>query len=383
MATQIVPFGESKQLPAHIAKFVEGESNIAPRISVPQLSFRGKVWRTVIDGVEKNLMNKDDEPVSTVHVVVLDHNKARSRSFYEGAYEEGKAQAPACWSSDGDTPDASVKEPCAESCAKCPNSVKGSKITPNGKETTACSVFKRIAIIPLSDLGEEHVPPLLLRLAQTSMWDKNNEENEAKGYYAWDQYLDMLRSRGATHTGVVATKIRFDSRVAYPKLLFAASRWLADEELEMVKPLFKDERVGALLKAPETAVAARAGDKTSTAKDDDDDTTPDVATVTPGPAKKKAAAPAEKFDDDTPPPPAAKKKAAPVEEDEEAPPPPAAKKKVKAAPAEEEEAPPVAAKKKVKAAPAEEEEAPPVAAKKKGNGKAGAGLGDLVEEWDE
>jgi hypothetical protein len=364
MAGQIVPFGSSKDLPAHIAKFVEGDdgSNIDPRNNVPQLSFRGKVWRIVIDGVETSLMNKDDEPVSTVHVVVLDHNKARSRAFYEGAYEEGKSTPPACWSSDGDTPDEAVPHPVAESCGKCPNSVKGSKITPNGKETTACSTFKRVAIIPLSDLGEDKVPPLLLRLAQTSMWDKNNDENEAKGYYAWDQYLDMLRTRGAVHTGVVATKIRFDSRVAYPKLLFAASRWLADEELDMVKPLFKDERVAALLQAPETAVAARAPAKGKSTEEDD--TPAPTKTATPPPKTE------EDFDDEPVPPPKGKKAAPPPVEDD-APPPVAVKGKgKKAAPPPEED----------------EEPAPPVAVKgkpKTGNGKSkGAGLGDLVDEWD-
>jgi hypothetical protein len=342
MATQVVPFNASKQLPAHIAKFVEDNSNIDPRNNVPQLSFRGKVWRTVIEGEEKPLMNKDDEPVSTVHVVVLDHNKARSRAFYEGAYEEGKAQAPACWSTDGEVPDDSVKEPVADACAKCPNSVKGSKITPNGKETTACGVFKRIAIVPLSDLEST---PLLLRLAQTSMWDGKNEENEAKGYYAWDQYIDMLRARGATHTGVVATKVRFDSRAAYPKLLFAASRWLADEELEIVAPLFKDERVGNLLKAPETSVAARSTGKAKVKPADDDD---DDATLPPPKGKKAAPPPAEDPEDEAPPPPAAKgKKAAPP-------------------PAED-----------------PEDEAPPPPPKGKGAAKGkGGGLNDLVSEWN-
>ena len=355
MTTQIVSFYQSKNIPAHIQQAIEeGVENIAPKLNVPQLSFRGKVWRTVIDGEETPLMNAEDEPVSTVHVVVLDHNKARSRSYYEGAYEEGKAQAPACWSSDGDYPDASVKQPQAKSCASCPQSVKGSKITPQGKEVTACSVFKRIAIVPLSNLGTEHTVPLLLRLAQTSMWDKNNEENEAKGYYAWDQYLDELRKRGATHTGYVATKVRFDSRVAYPKLLFAASRWLVDEELATVKPLFKDAAVQALLKAPETSLAARA----EKPKDDDDDADPMPAVK----AKTKAAPVEEVYDDDdTPPAPAVtkKKKAAPVEEDDEAP------------------APAVKAKKK--AAPVEEDEpAPAVKGKKKA---AGNGLDNLVEEW--
>jgi hypothetical protein len=408
--TAIVPFAQAP-VPAHIKKAIDsGASNIPEKLTVNQLSFRGKVWRQVIDGEERALLNKEDEPVSAVHVVVLNHNKARSRSYYEGAYVEGKATPPACWSNDGESPDSSVKEPQSSSCAKCPQAVKGSKITANGKETTACAVFKRLAVIPLSDLT---CPPLLLRLAQTSMWDKNNEENEGKGYYAWDQYLDMLRARGASHTGLVATKIRFDSRMAYPKLVFAASRWLEDEEIDLVRPMWEGEATLKLLNASEVAAAER---KPATPKDDDEEEAP---AVKPSKAKKAAPAPVEEEEeDDTPPPPKKAKKAAapPVEEEadeeEEAPPPPK-KSKVKPAPApaaeeedEEEEAPPPpkkakkaaappveeeeeedepapVAKKAKKAAPVEdEEEAAPAPAAKKAKGK-GDGLADLVEEFDD
>lgn len=381
----IVPFAQA-QVPAHIQKEVGGGlANIPEKINIPQLSFRGKVWRQVIDGEERTLVNKEDEPVSTVHIIVLNHNKARSRAFYEGAFEEGKSQPPACWSSDGDTPDPDVKEPQAKSCAKCPNSVKGSKITPNGKETTACSVFKRLAVVPLSDLS---CPPMLLRLAQTSMWDKNNAENEEKGYYAWDQYLDMLRARGALHTGLVATKVRFDSRVAYPKLVFAASRWLEPEELKEVKPLFESEEVLKLLNASEAKAAER---KPATEKDDEDEVVPpkkstkaapkDEDEEEPAPPKKAKKSVAD--DEDEPAPVKAKPngKTAPVaDEEEEEPAPPKKAKKPVVIDADEEESAP-APKKAKKAAPAEDEEESP-APKGKAK-KTGDGLADLVEEFDD
>ena len=360
MANQIIPF-QPNQVPAHIQKFMDGNSNIAPRVTVNQLSFRGKVWRKVIDGEEVALVNKDDEPVSTVHMVVLDYNKTRSRSYYEGAYEEGKSKPPVCWSIDGESPDESVKTPQSKSCANCQWSVKGSKITPAGKETTACSVFQRLAIVPLSELDS---PPLLLRLAQTSMWDKNNEENEAKGYYAWQQYVDMLRKSGATHTGAVATKVRFDSRMSYPKLVFAASRWLTDEELEAVNEACKSQAVSDLLNASEAAAAARKPKATD--KDEDED---EVPAVIPGKPPKSQAKPAkvEEDEDEAPPPPAKKaaakpaKAAPPVEEDEEeeAPPPPPKKAKGKVIDVEPEPAAP------------------------KGKPAKGNGLADLVEEWDD
>jgi hypothetical protein len=195
----------------------------------------------------------DDEPIPIVNLVILDHNKSRSRAYYEGAFEEGKNSSPRCYSGDGVAPDASVKEPCAATCATCPNAVKGSKITENGKQSTLCSPFKRVAVVPSSNIGQH--PAMLLRLAQTSVWDKDNGENESKGWYAWDQYLDMLRARGAKHTAVVETRVKFDMRMAYPKLLFSASRWLNPEEATHVKALLaeKEKEIGDILNGSNAA----------------------------------------------------------------------------------------------------------------------------------
>lgn len=236
MASEIIPFNSGSDVPAHLADLF-GDSNIAPRISIDQLSYRGKVWRRVVGGEESQLTRTnadgDTEPVPIVSVVVFDHNKGRSRAYYPGQFEEGKNSAPTCYSGDGVTPDANVKEPCAATCATCPNSVKGSKITESGKQSTLCSPFKRVAVVPTGALAKH--PTMLLRLAQTSVWDKDNGENEAKGWYAWDQYLDMLRARGAKHTAAVETKVKFDLRMAYPKLLFSAARWLNPEEAAVAK----------------------------------------------------------------------------------------------------------------------------------------------------
>ena len=393
---QVVPFMQANvAVPAHIQKFLNDNANIDPKETVPQLSFRGKVWRIVLNG-EENVVQREGEPVSIVRVIVLDHNKARSRSYYEGAYEEGKAQMPACWSSDGVAPDASVKEPKSKACASCPMAAKGSKITPNGKEVTACSSYKRVAVIPSSDLK---FPPLLLRIPQTSMWDKNNEENEAKGWFAWDQYIDMLRKRGVQHTAVVVTKIKFDSRTAYPKLLFSAHDFVTGEDMPEVKMLLGPEPAPSLLKAPEIDVAKRAT-KSEDADADEDADAPAAAPAKPAKAAKPAANDEDDEDepkpakaastdeddeddyDDDPKPAKAAKAAAPADDDdddEEAPP----KRNAKADKAEK----PKKAAKAAKAAPApsedddEADEPKPKAAKANGNGKS-SGLGDLMDEWD-
>lgn len=91
--------------------------------------------------------------------------------------------------------------------------MKGSKITDCGTQSTLCAPFKRIAVVPSAQIGKH--PAMLLRLAQTSVWDKDNASNEAQGWYAWDQYLDMLRARGAKHTAAVETRVKFDMHMTY------------------------------------------------------------------------------------------------------------------------------------------------------------------------
>lgn len=235
------------QMPAHLAAF-EGHENVLPRDTTPALTFRGKTWRLRQGGEEIVLTRKttdgDTEPATVVKVVVLNFNPKRSRMFYAGAYVEGQNQSPACWSSDGERPDKDVSQPCAATCASCPNSVKGSKITANNKETTACTPVKRAAVIPAGRLDME---ALLLKIPQTSMWDKNNPEAEAQGYFAWDQYVDFLRQRGVKHSAAVVTKIKFDPNVAYPKLLFTAERWLEADEVSKVVPLVESGEVKKLL----------------------------------------------------------------------------------------------------------------------------------------
>lgn len=254
----IIPFDHKGsgvvEMPAHLVALFGGDDagNIAPRATLNQLSYRGKTWRRVVDGEEIVITKTDKDtgdvvPVQIVSLVILDHNRARSRAFYEGNFEEGKNQMPRCASADGKVPDAGIKDPICATCAACPNAVKGSKITENGKQTTACATTKRIAVVPPGVIDKH--PPLLLRLAQTSVWDKDNKEEEAKGWYAYDQFVDMLRARGAQHTAAVVTRVKFDPKVAYPKLLFSASQWLSVEDAAKVRAKLDTEsdEIGKLL----------------------------------------------------------------------------------------------------------------------------------------
>ena len=242
--SNVIPFAQAP-VPAYVSAFFTPEdSNVTAKQTIPGLSFRGKNFRISLDGEETLITNREGDPVTTIPVVVLDQVPNRSRVFYEGQYTAGDNKPPRCSSVDGVRPDASISEPVCSTCAKCPNAVKGSKITAANKQTTACVPVKRIVLVPA---GKLDFAALLARIPQTSMWDKNNQENEAKGWYAWDQYLDFLKSRGVTHLAQVVTKIKFDARMEYPKLLFSADRWLTQEELAVVQARWKSDEVGDLL----------------------------------------------------------------------------------------------------------------------------------------
>jgi hypothetical protein len=118
--------------------------------------------------------------------------------------------------------------------------VKGSRINDNGTQTTACGQNKVIAVVPAHD---PDYSILQIRLPITSVFDGNNKENEAKGWYAWDQYMKMLISRGVSHTAAVVTKIRFDAKESYPKLLFNAAAWLDDVRAQKILPRLTSDDV--------------------------------------------------------------------------------------------------------------------------------------------
>lgn len=246
-------------VPAHIASFVDGtETNLIERNRIPTLNYAGKVWSISLpDGTRTNLTRRnedgDSEPVQTLRVVVMDYAKHRGRAFYEGAYDPEKISLPACWSDDGDKPSAQVAEPKSTSCRTCPFSVKGSKITEAGKAVTACSQQRHVVVLPL--VGGLTMPPLRLKLAITSLFDKQSPDLEKEGWRAFENYVDFLRGNGAKHTATIVTKMKFDPSANYPKVIFSAERWLEPHELEIVKARMDDGSVEALLAVDEPTAA--------------------------------------------------------------------------------------------------------------------------------
>lgn len=247
MTTEMIPF-EQMAVPAHIAQaFQEQAANkdlASSFVNVNSVSFRGKVWRINVDG-EENVYTTPgtDDPSSTIEVVMVKANPNQSRTFYAKAYVEGEDAAPTCASRQGIVPDEGVEAPQSATCATCPQNVVGSRITAEGKKAKACSNNKRMAVLPAGDLD---FGPLLLRIPSMSLSDNDNKENEKRGWFALAEYAKHLSGRGAPYSAVV-TKIGFDPRSSYPKLLFKAVRYLTEEELAKVKEVSASDEVLTLI----------------------------------------------------------------------------------------------------------------------------------------
>lgn len=108
---------------------------------LPQISIRGNRFRLRISGEETVL--KDN----SIEVFLVTSRPNLSKTFYKDGYSAGgENKSPDCSSSDGLYPDASIQEPQAKTCQLCPNAAWGSKISPTGKQSKACSDYKLIVL---------------------------------------------------------------------------------------------------------------------------------------------------------------------------------------------------------------------------------------------
>lgn len=217
------------------------------------LSYRGKVWRVKYKGVETVVMNAEGDPAASISVVMLKANPALSKTYYEGAYVEGDDTPPACSSANGITPDAGIKEPQSSQCDTCPQNVWGSKITPQGTETKACSDARRIAVVPAADMANEACGgPMLMRVPAASL-------STLAGY------SDLLKQNNAPYYGVI-TKVGFDPDASYPKLVFTALRGITETEARVVLDLRDSSVTHRILEESTTTTGPEGSEASRPAK---------------------------------------------------------------------------------------------------------------------
>jgi len=289
-------------VPAHVkAAQNAGATNIVTRAQVDTLTFPGKVWTINIGGTKTPLVRHnadgEEELVQTFEAVIIAYNENRGRAYFGGhAYDQNEARAPVCWSNDGITSDPASTERQSEKCNVCPQAIKGSRQTDQGKPAAACAVHRNLAVIPRSkDLS--NAPVLRLKIPQTSDFDGLNKEAQAKGLFAFTNYLNFLKSKGVPFTYSLTTKMRFDNTKSYPKLWFSPGQWLTEEQAAACAELAAAPSLGDLLKTDWSGFGSTQRPPGVTEEDEAEDEevqtapAPALAAPKPTPAPAPTAAP--------------------------------------------------------------------------------------------
>lgn len=183
-----------------------------------RISIKGGVFRKMAGGKEVGTI--EDRHMNVIFVKMA---HSASRTYYSGTYKEGEKSSPVCWSTDGKTPDAEVKNPQASTCDGCKWSAKGSS---SGGSGAACRLSWRTAVVlPNNPDGDV----MQLVLPATSCFGK-----EEGGKYPFRPYIQMLANNNIS-AGRVITKMQFDTKSPVPKLLFSPFSVVPPEDVEKIQ----------------------------------------------------------------------------------------------------------------------------------------------------
>ena len=137
-------------LPEYMKAFVaqnqaDTNSLVSSSMSVPRLSYRGKRWRWIVDGVEEI----EKQLTANAIIVGVEPDAGRFvKTLYLSAYTPGDTTPPDCSSSNGIHPDSWVSSPISPRCQGCPKNVFGSAVARDGKgKAKACHDSKRLWVI--------------------------------------------------------------------------------------------------------------------------------------------------------------------------------------------------------------------------------------------
>lgn len=216
--SNIALFQSGSMIPGYLREAAdETTKDIAGSSGGKQISIKGGVWRMVVGG-EEVAKNED----RSMNLVVIASGKGVARTFYAEKYEEGKDIKPACWSAEGDKPNAEVENPQSSSCATCPQNIEGSG---EGK-SRACRYSKRLAVALENDIGGN-----IYRLQVPAKSYFGKADGDKMPLQAFGKFL---AGHGIPITGIV-TEARFDTNEAVPVLKFRAVRPLTRDEWETAK----------------------------------------------------------------------------------------------------------------------------------------------------
>lgn len=253
---QIISLGP---IPAHIAnasRRVDLASNAMAgvRQSYPRLDFhpnwavRWRGEKTVIEaspGLDARTGKAlPASPVPTVDVVIVGISSKISKRFYLSGYDpKREGEAPDCFSTNGEEPDAGSRAKQSPVCVTCPHNKWGSKVTDAGTKIKACQDRRKIAVVPAPDIeNEEFGGPMILDLPPTGM-------------LALDRYAREVRRHGADPSQIVTT-LGKDQKVIH-QITFAIQGFIPDpRDFERAVDFALSDEVRAMLEEETAEVTA-------------------------------------------------------------------------------------------------------------------------------
>lgn len=210
---------EGKTLPAHVNDIADDDTKALAGSGggMRRISIKGGVFREMIGGQEHRA--SEERAINVAVIRVAPHN---SRQYFPGTYVEGEKVAPVCWTSDGQKPDADVKDKQAANCASCPQNIKGS----GQGDSRACRFQRRVAVLLEGDIANREVYQLIV--PATSLFGDGE-----RGKMPLQKYAQHLSAHKTPITKII-TEVRFDTASTQPKLIFKAVRPLTTEEYAAV-----------------------------------------------------------------------------------------------------------------------------------------------------
>jgi len=212
---------------ARQSKFATQELGAGIAAPFAVIGYKGGRWSVRHRGVTTVLQRFDasgrpDGFVPFLDLVILQAASHHSKIYYAKAYTDGDDEIPDCWSTNGVVPDQAAPRKQAPTCAQCKWNEFGSRTNAaTGAKGKACADIRRMAVTPYLDI--ENVAaggPMLLRVPPASLG-------------AVGEYSDMLKANSIPYSAV-ATRIGFDPREAYPKMIFEPYAILSDVEMAKV-----------------------------------------------------------------------------------------------------------------------------------------------------
>ncbi|ETD72782.1 hypothetical protein V757_02255 [Pelistega indica] len=212
-----------------------------------------------------------------IDVVIVDAQPNNGRIYFDKQYSADEKIKPACWSSNGVTPDAPIATRptikihdatprAVNSCAECPKNIKGSG--QNGGR--ACGFTRRIAVVPASDVSGT---VYTMDIKAMSLFKDDDPQNNLYSFGGYARFLTTPRN-GLPHgisPSAIVTRISFDDTESVPVVRFGVTPndgtgvggYLSAEDYATVLERRKSDAVVNMMKASVAEVLDADTDKTA------------------------------------------------------------------------------------------------------------------------